>query len=156
MSLGRRATAIVAVAAVLGVLAAIAIVKRDAISRTACEIIGVEFATCDPVLSGQDVRQGRLLLEGYLFETNQQAVIVGYWFTNMTGEERTFAWPKVSARGSDGNRWECRGDDSIERFYAPPGERVKPLAACYGSAADASVDLYYDGVFADTIDLRGE
>ena len=130
------------------------IANRSTIEKWQCETFEIEFATCDPILTGDDVRDGRLNLDGYSSSMEGFPVAISYTFTNMTDERRTFAWSKVTAHSPDGAKWECRGDESISRFYAPPKRVVDNAGICYASTDTGIVHLSYDGALADTVELR--
>ena len=118
-----------------------------------CEYVNSSYASCDPVLRGVDFLEGRASFEASVSYKGQDTIVVGYYFTNLTRERRTFEWSRVKSLTDTGQWFRCGGDDSTLRYLAPPHHRVGPLDVCHLPATTKRALIHYDGELLATLEL---
>ena len=110
--------------------------------------------SCAPPLRAQDFVAGRATLEVTVTRVADGARLLDYTYENRTSRLRSLDWARVELTTPDGSRFTCAGDDTRQRYPAPPSTRKVSGYGCAEVGPSGRYVLSYDGVEAAHLDIR--
>jgi len=109
--------------------------------------------SCAPPLDAEDFAARRATITLTITRTANGAREIGYTYENRTSTLRSFDWALVELTTPSGARVTCAGDDTTQRYPAPPST---PKVSDYGCAEVGPPGRYtvsYDGVQAAHVEV---
>ena len=94
--------------------------------------------SCAPPLRGEDFAVHRATLALTLTKTDGGTRLIDYTYENRTSKLRSFDWALVELTTPTGSRVSCAGDDTMQRYPAPPSASTPSSYPC-AAVADRAV-----------------
>ena len=115
----------------------------------------VVFASgsCAPPLRAEDFAAGRATLTLTVTRTDGGTRLIDYTYENRTSRYRSLVWSLVEITTPSGARFTCSGDDTTQRYPAPPSS---PRESGYGCVTVGSSGRYtasYGGVDVASLEV---
>jgi len=110
--------------------------------------------SCARVFRAEDFAAKRATLTLTVTRTGNGAREIGYTYENRTSTLRSFDWTLVELTTPSGERVTCAGDDTTQRYPAPPSTAKVSDYGCGDVGPPGRYFISYDRVEAGHLDVR--
>jgi len=109
--------------------------------------------SCAPPLTAKDFAAGRATLTLTIERTDSGTRLIDYTYENRTSRYRSVDWSMVEMTTPTGVRVPCPGDDSTQRYPAPPSTARESGYACAEIGPPGRYRAAYGGVVVAHLDI---
>ena len=109
--------------------------------------------SCAPPFRAKDFATGRARLRLTVVRTDSGTRLIDYTYENRTSKYRSVEWSMVEMTTPNGVRVPCPGDDTTQRYSAPPSTPKESGYACAEIGPPGRYTVTYGGVVVAHLDI---